>query len=352
MTFGNDDRHLFGAESCSGGGTFTPGTGNIDVDPQFVDAAAGDFHLLWSSPAIDAGGSTCGAPCQGSDLDGLTRPIDGDGDGVATRDMGAYEYGRRPPTVHASVSATAATAGQPVTFTATPADPDDGDVLSVTWQFDDGTSATGASVSHAFATPGAHSATVTVEDPMGLSATAASNTVSVVAAPPASTTTSTSTTTTPAPQPKPSARDTTPPTVRSLRISPATFAVAPGRTATLAATTRAHRPHHKGTMIAFTLSERARVVIAFARRRTGIRVGKRCQAPSRKHRHGRACTRYAAAGALTRRSEPAGKLGIPFTGRLGRAAIRLGRYRLTLTATDPAGNRSAPKTAVFTVVTR
>jgi hypothetical protein len=55
--------------------------GAIDKDPQFVDAAAGDYHLLWSSPAIEAG-SSCPSDCAGiPDLDGLTRPIDGNGDG-------------------------------------------------------------------------------------------------------------------------------------------------------------------------------------------------------------------------------------------------------------------------------
>ncbi len=48
-----------------------------------------DFHLLASSPAIDTGTN---ADLSSVDLDGVTRPIDGNGDGNAIIDMGAYEY--------------------------------------------------------------------------------------------------------------------------------------------------------------------------------------------------------------------------------------------------------------------
>jgi hypothetical protein len=47
--------------------------------------------LLADSPAIDAGNNT-GAPA--TDQRGVARPIDGDGDGTATCDIGAYEYVR------------------------------------------------------------------------------------------------------------------------------------------------------------------------------------------------------------------------------------------------------------------
>jgi hypothetical protein len=65
------------------------GTGNLDVDPQFVNAAGGDFRLLVGSPAIDTG-TSLNAP--EIDLDGLPRPRDGNADRAAAYDMGAYEY--------------------------------------------------------------------------------------------------------------------------------------------------------------------------------------------------------------------------------------------------------------------
>jgi hypothetical protein len=69
--------------------------GNISVDPLFVSATGDDFHLRPSSPAIEAGESS-GAPAV--DIDRESRPLDGDGDGVARVDMGADEAGPVMPT--------------------------------------------------------------------------------------------------------------------------------------------------------------------------------------------------------------------------------------------------------------
>ncbi|MHC4075402.1 MAG: LamG-like jellyroll fold domain-containing protein [Planctomycetota bacterium] len=70
------------------------GEGNIDVEPLF--AAPDDYHLVFGSPCIDAGTNDPPGGLPTTDLDGISRPFDGDLDSIAVADMGAYELLRNP----------------------------------------------------------------------------------------------------------------------------------------------------------------------------------------------------------------------------------------------------------------
>jgi PKD domain len=159
---------------------FSPGPGDLSTyaAPVFANPSNGDFRLLASSPsALFAADPTIKeAGESATDLDGMPR-FNG-----ALRDLGAYQH--QLPTVTASAGASSATTGAAANFTATGTTTAPNDPLTYKWSFDDGQTATGASVSHAFAAVGSHVATVTVTDALGFTATAtASVTVTAAAAP-------------------------------------------------------------------------------------------------------------------------------------------------------------------------
>jgi parallel beta-helix repeat protein len=87
ITF-NDVYNTTGPAYAPACGSPTGTDANLSVDPRFVDPIAGDYHLRADSPLIDAGSDTF-APT--TDLDGDTRPHDGDEDGTATVDIGYDE---------------------------------------------------------------------------------------------------------------------------------------------------------------------------------------------------------------------------------------------------------------------
>jgi hypothetical protein len=74
-----------------------PGTGNIDQDPLFVGSGDHPYELSSGSPCIDFGTpDTAGLNLPNTDILGNKRIWDGDLNGTAIIDMGAYEYGSIP----------------------------------------------------------------------------------------------------------------------------------------------------------------------------------------------------------------------------------------------------------------
>jgi hypothetical protein len=79
-----------------GPGSIDEAQGNLDLtSPGFVDLAAGDYRLAADSPLRDAGDLAPAGGLAATDLAGNGRSVDGNGDGTATPDIGAFEF--QPP---------------------------------------------------------------------------------------------------------------------------------------------------------------------------------------------------------------------------------------------------------------
>jgi PKD repeat protein len=158
----------------TGGATYTPAASNLDLtglDAGFVNAAGGDLWLRHDSPLVDLGDPAFQAPGV-LDRDGRERPRDGDGAGGPRVDIGALEYQRSAPVAAPTATPATVEPGQMVTFDGNASDADPGETPTYHWAFDDGTTATGATVQHAFTSTGPHTAKLTVSDPAALTGAA------------------------------------------------------------------------------------------------------------------------------------------------------------------------------------
>jgi hypothetical protein len=104
-------------------------------------------------------------------------------------------------------------------------------------------------------------------------------------------------------------------------------------------------PRVSGGTISYRLSEDATVSFRLAKKVSGRKVRRRCVAQTRRNRHHRRCSRFKPIGAKFSGPGKAGadKVTLPNGRRLKR-----GVYRLTMTATDAAGNKTT-KTTTFRV---
>jgi hypothetical protein len=105
------------------------------------------------------------------------------------------------------------------------------------------------------------------------------------------------------------------------------------------------------TAISFALSQAATAKLSFELAQPGMLVGRKCDAISKTHRKGKRCTRYTAVRGGVTRAGHAGTDKIMFEGVLdGGARLAPGTYRLSLSATGPAGSATAAQHPAFTLL--
>jgi hypothetical protein len=141
------------------------------------------------------------------------------------------------------------------------------------------------------------------------------------------------------------------PQMTNVGVTNKVFAPAARRAAADAQTRR--RRVKRGTRFRYTLSEPARVTIAIERvlpgRVRGRGTRRKCVKPTARNRKARRCKRYKRVTTLAA-NEQAGRQSTAFSGRVRRRALRPGRYRARLVATDSLGARSAETRIALRIV--
>jgi PKD domain len=200
---------------------------------------------------------------------------------------------------------------------------------ATSWAFGDGASQVGTAVAHTYAAAGSYPVTVKTADALGVSTSASANVVIGAAA-------------------KPAFGAGLTPRITGAHLSHSRFRVSKQATA-ISAKVKSKLP--QGTSFEFTLSEAARVQIAFTRSAAGLRSDGRCVAPSTKlrHQHAKHCSRTLTIGTLSRAKEQPGNDSLAFSGRIGTKALAAGSYRAILTA-NTSGLSSSPVTLSLTIV--
>ncbi len=105
-----------------------------------------------------------------------------------------------------------------------------------------------------------------------------------------------------------------------------------------------------GTVVRFSLSEKASVRFTVQRPTAGRKVGGSCVNPTAGNRTRPSCTRWVTVPGSVTKAGKKGANAMTFRGRMGGKTLKPGAYRLRMQATDAAKNVSAYKQLPFTIV--
>lgn len=318
------DHSNYATVDTSLGGTVTPaGSGsNQTAAPQFVNAAADDFHEASGSPTVDAGLNN--AANGSTDLDGNPRTFG------ASTDIGAYEY-IPPPTCQPASASTPY--GQPVAIQLSCSD------------------SVGAPVSYQVVSGPAHG-TVSVNPSTGAATYtpaagySGSDSFSFDASSSHGTSQATTASITVGPPPV----AVVVPTISGLKLSPHKLAIAGRRLHDKCVkATRKNRRHRACTRpvkltITFKLNTSATLTLTLKREVTGRKVHGRCVKSTKKNARHKHCTLLPSVPGRIVHPSGAGANKIVFAGRIGKKRIGPGVYQLIL---SPAGGK--PEAVTFTI---
>jgi hypothetical protein len=105
-----------------------------------------------------------------------------------------------------------------------------------------------------------------------------------------------------------------------------------------------------GTTFRFVLNQRSTVTFVFTQQVGGRKVNGKCVAQTKANSRKPSCKRAVTQGTLTFTGR-SGLNKVAFQGRISRTKkLPLGAYTLQITALNPAGKRSSPRTINFTIV--
>jgi len=137
------------------------------------------------------------------------------------------------------------------------------------------------------------------------------------------------------------------PRLSHLKLTPTRFRAARSGASTAK---RRHRAAPVGAKITYSVSLAATTRFTVLASRRGIRSGRRCVRARHPRPGARRCTLTTALGGFSHASR-AGRASVRFSGRIGRHALKPGRYVLSAVARNRAGSSRTLRVA-FTIVAR